>query len=107
MLAARPYEFNAEVSTDGGAADFTTPYVATLIVRAVSAVGDGAASNSRNVTPLGVPAPPVITNGALHFVDYPGPSQIVLSFTTPASDGGSPITGSAQIVRVDESGGVR
>lgn len=99
-----------EISADAGTTwtHLTTtgvgPYAATLIgltdgttypltVRAVNAVGDGAASNSRNVTPLGVPAPPVITAGEFHFVDYPGPSEIVLSFTSPASDGGTPITG--------------
>ncbi len=62
----------------------------TFTVRAINAMGAGPPSSASNsVTPSAttVPSAPVVTSvGA-------GDGQATLSFTAPASDGGSPITG--------------
>jgi outer membrane protein OmpA-like peptidoglycan-associated protein len=98
-----------QVSTDGGTvwSPVTTsgagPYSAVLAglsdgttypvtVRAVTAAGDTAASNRLDVTPLGVPSPPAITDGTAEFETFPGPNYADLSFTPPATDNGSPVT---------------
>jgi outer membrane protein OmpA-like peptidoglycan-associated protein len=91
-----------EVSTDGTTwSPLTTtgsgPFTATVsglrngttypvTVRAVNSVGDGAASNSLDVTPATVPSEPDLS------VINSGDSQVTLTFSAPFSDGGSAIT---------------
>jgi len=78
---------------------FTTPYGPVTVtgltnntdyrftVTAVNAVGPGPASTpSNSVTPAGVPGPPTVVSVT------PGNAQAKVSFTAPASNGGSPIT---------------
>lgn len=55
-------------------------------VRATNAAGDGAASNTINVTPATVPGAPTIGSGT------PGNGSATVSFTAPSSNGGLPIT---------------
>ena len=92
-----------DASTDNGVtwAAITTagtgPYTATLSplvngttyqvqVRAVTAAGPGAASNTMAVTPATVPGAPTLNSATA------GNGQVVLAFSAPASDGGSAIT---------------
>ena len=59
-------------------------------VRAVNAVGDGAASTSQPATPYTTPSAPVITTGAGGM--EAANQSLTVNFTAPASTGGSPIT---------------
>jgi hypothetical protein len=60
----------------------------TFTVKATNAVGKGPASAASNsVTPGGVPGAPTIGKATA------GNAQATVTFTPPASDGGSPITG--------------
>ena len=101
---------NYEYSTDGGAtffarspvsvtspivittlsSDGTTPLTVgtsyTVLLRAVNSVGSSAASNSASGSPLGVPSVPTSV------VVTPGFQQLTITFTAPASNGGSVIT---------------
>jgi subtilisin family serine protease/fibronectin type 3 domain-containing protein len=58
----------------------------SLTVRATNAVGQGPASSPASATPATVPGAPTSLTAA------PGNGQASLSWTAPASDGGSPIT---------------
>jgi hypothetical protein len=59
----------------------------TFTVSAVSAVGQGSPSGPSNpVTPATVPGPPTIVSVV------PGLASVTVTWTPPASDGGSPIT---------------
>ncbi len=60
-----------------------TPYDCT--VRATNSAGQGAASASVNVTPVGPPGVP------LNFMVSPRDSSVMVTFNPPASDGGSMI----------------
>ncbi|UEG49904.1 fibronectin type III domain-containing protein [Ferruginibacter lapsinanis] len=55
-------------------------------ILAVNVQGDGAASNQVTATPATVPTAPTITGIT------PGNTQLIVAFTAPSSDGGSPIT---------------
>ena len=55
-------------------------------LRAVNAMGDGAASSSVNVTPISTPRVPRSVSASA------GNAQITVQFTDPVSDGGSAIT---------------
>jgi hypothetical protein len=59
----------------------------SFTVTATNAVGTGAASNPLTATPRTVPGAPVLNNAT------PGNGQVTLSWTAPASNGGSTITG--------------
>jgi fibronectin type 3 domain-containing protein len=65
--------------TNGTAYSFT--------VTATNAVGTGPPSNALNATPATVPGAPTLTSAT------PGSGQVSLSWTAPASNGGSAITG--------------
>ena len=58
----------------------------TCTVAAANALGTGAAATTSPATPAAVPGAPSAVAAA------PGDSQLVVSFSSPASDGGSPIT---------------
>jgi len=60
-------------------------------LRGVNAVGAGAASPSVTGTPSTVPGAPTLTTGADGMVA--ADQSLTVSFTPPASDGGSPVTG--------------
>jgi titin len=98
--ANRSYITSYEYALDGGAyvpvAQTTSPIeIAELVngqsysvvVRAVNGVGSGTASAASAGVPLGVPDAPTALSATA------GNAQIVISFTAPASDGGSAITG--------------
>ena len=59
----------------------------TFAVTATNGVGTGPAATSSAVTPATVPGAPTNVTGT------PGDGQVTLSWTTPASNGGSAITG--------------
>lgn len=62
-----------------------TPYTFTVVAN--NAVGSGAASSSSSpVTPATVPNPPTNVNGTR------GNAQVILTWTAPVDDGGSPVT---------------
>jgi subtilisin family serine protease len=65
--------------TNGTAYSFT--------VTATNSAGTGPASNSMSATPRTVPGAPSLASAT------PGNAQVALSWTAPASNGGSPITG--------------
>jgi hypothetical protein len=66
--------------------DLTNGTAYTFTVTATNAVGEGPAATSNTVTPVTVPgAPTGVTASA-------GNAQATVSFTAPASNGGSPIT---------------
>jgi hypothetical protein len=72
----------------------------SVVVRAVSSAGDSDASNSLDVTPVAAPvvasARTILTGTAIPGTFVPPfetPAITQLTFTTPTSDGGSPITG--------------
>lgn len=92
---------NYEYSLDGtnwtalSPADTTSPVTipglsngvaSSISLRAVNAIGEGSASATVNVTPVGPPDPPTVTR-----VDWDDTTASIY-FTPPASDGGSPIT---------------
>lgn len=93
---------NYEYSTDGGLTwtsvapdDPTSPVVISglangttyeVVLRATNTVGTGIPSEVVTVTPAAVPTAPT------SLIATPSSSAAVVSFTTPASDGGSPIT---------------
>lgn len=88
-------------STDGGAnwstsSARTSPFAITglingteysVMLRAVNSAGDGANSNTVSGTPATTSSAPTVTAVA------PGDAQLSVSFTAPASNGGSVITG--------------
>ena len=60
-------------------------------LRAVNAVGTGSASASQSGTPYTTPGAPAITTGASGMI--PANQTLIVSFTAPASNGGSAVTG--------------
>ncbi|MGD0882481.1 MAG: putative Ig domain-containing protein [Acidimicrobiales bacterium] len=77
------------LSTDGATALTNgTAYPVELL--AVNAVGDGSASAAQSGTPYTTPGAPTITTDAGGMV--PADQTLTVSFTAPASDGGSPVT---------------
>jgi outer membrane protein OmpA-like peptidoglycan-associated protein len=62
-----------------------------LTVRATNSAGHGAASNTLTVTPVTVPGPPTITDETVGVVQKA--YSITLTFASPTSDGGSPVSG--------------
>jgi fibronectin type 3 domain-containing protein len=58
-----------------------------LTIKATNAAGSGAASNAMSATPRTVPGAPTLNTAT------PGNAQVSLSWSAPASNGGSPITG--------------
>ncbi|MCU1533836.1 MAG: fibronectin type protein, partial [Glaciihabitans sp.] len=64
-----------------------TPYSVRL--RAINAIGTGAASAAVSATPVTTPGPPALLAGSV----AGGNQQLDASFTAPISDGGTPITG--------------
>ncbi len=61
-----------------------TPYF--FVVKAINAVGESVASNEASATPATVPDAPTGLSAVAGF------DQLILSWTAPAGDGGSPIT---------------
>src|SRR6185295_3048066 len=59
----------------------------SFTVTAANVAGTGAPSNSLSATPKAVPSAPTLNSAT------PGNGQVVLAWTAPSSDGGSPITG--------------
>ena len=66
--------------------------VYSVEVRADSSAGHGAASAGANVTPAGVPGAPDLLSGTAD-ARWPQDWWVTLTWTAPASDGGSTITG--------------
>jgi outer membrane protein OmpA-like peptidoglycan-associated protein len=62
-----------------------TPY--SIRVRAVNAVGNGAASDAASVTPAGTPSAPLSIRTSVHG------TSVAITWQAPASDGGSPVIG--------------
>ena len=60
-------------------------------LRGVNAVGTGAASAAVTGTPSTIPGAPTLTTGAEGMIA--ADQSLTVSFTPPASDGGSPVTG--------------
>jgi titin len=58
----------------------------SFAVAAVNSVGTGSASSSLSAIPVTEPAAPTLTSAT------PGNGQVVLSWSAPADDGGSPVT---------------
>ena len=97
--------YRIEMSTDGGvvwtaivanSGSASTSYSHTGLtngavysyrVSAITSVGVGVASTPANAQPAGAPA------AATNLVASPGDSTAILSWTSPSSNGGSPITG--------------
>jgi subtilisin family serine protease/fibronectin type 3 domain-containing protein len=73
--------------TNTGLANGTTYF---FKVSAVNAVGEGALSAEASATPVAPPTVPGVPTG---LTATPGNSQVALSWTAPASNGGSAITG--------------
>ena len=68
-----------------------TPY--TFQVRAVNTLGGGAASNEASATPAESATPETVPAAPDKPVLKPGDGKLAASWTEPADDGGSPITG--------------
>jgi fibronectin type 3 domain-containing protein len=67
-------------------------------VSAVNSVGEGPKSNEASATPAAVPSAPTLSSAT------PGNAQMVLTWTAPSIDGGSPISG-YKVYRGTISGG--
>jgi titin len=80
----------AALSTDGATA-LTNGTAYPIELRAVNAVGTGTASAPYSGTPYTTPGAPSITTGAGGMVA--ADQSLTVTFSAPASDGGSPITG--------------
>jgi predicted RNA-binding protein with TRAM domain len=80
----------AALSADGATA-LTNGTAYPIKLRAVNAVGTGSASTSVSGTPDTTPGAPAITTGAGGMV--PANQTLMVSFSAPASNGGSVITG--------------
>ena len=86
--------------TDSSVSNGTTYYYQ---VAAVNTVGPGPGSNERSATPA--PPPPPVAPGAPNLTAASaGNASVALTWSAPASDGGSPISG-YQIWRGTSSGG--
>ena len=62
-----------------------------FVVKAINAIGEGAASNEADATPSGTPA--TVPDAPIGLSATPGDGSAALAWSAPASDGGSPITG--------------
>ncbi|MGA2520345.1 MAG: fibronectin type III domain-containing protein [Acidimicrobiales bacterium] len=82
----------AASSADGSTA-LTNGTAYGVAVRAVNAVGVGSGSNVVSGTPCTTPDAPTITTGSAGMV--PADQTLTVSFSAPASDGGSAVTGYA------------
>jgi hypothetical protein len=85
--AQTPVVFNSTATTQT-ITGLTNGTAYTFKVAAVTAAGTGASSAASSaITPRTVPGAPTGVSGT------PGNGQVILSWTAPASNGGSPITG--------------
>ncbi len=80
--ALSPGDATSPVTVSG----LTNGAAASIQLRAVNAIGNGAASSAVNVTPLGVPSAPRSVSVTTSM------GQASISFTAPANDGGAAIT---------------
>ncbi len=80
----------AAISSDG-ATPLSNGTSYPIEVRAVNAVGNGAASSSQSATPYTTPGAPTITTGAGGMVA--SDESLTVSFDAPGDDGGSLVTG--------------
>lgn len=79
-----------------GVSGLTDTVQVSITVRAVNAIGNGAASTGKNVTPTAAPGtvPATITSGQWTLADFPsaGGDQLTVNLITAPTNGGSPIT---------------
>ncbi|MGA2304552.1 MAG: fibronectin type III domain-containing protein [Acidimicrobiales bacterium] len=80
----------AALSTDDATA-LTNGTTYPVELRAINAVGTGVASAPQSGTPYTTPGAPAVTTGASGMI--PADQTLIVSFTAPASDGGSAVTG--------------
>jgi titin len=78
------------LSTDGSTS-LTNGTSYSIELRAVNAVGNGIASIAQSGTPYTTPGAPTITTGAGGMV--PANQTLSISYSAPANNGGSPVTG--------------
>jgi hypothetical protein len=79
------------VLSSNGATPLTNGTSYPIELRAVNAVGIGSASGAQSATPYTTPGAPTLTTAAGGMV--PANQTLIVSFTAPASNGGSAVTG--------------